>query len=236
MQYTAFATGYAFPEFYGYIVDGIFQTQAEADAHPQYGTTTYNAPGHFKFRDANGDKVITPDDRRWIGSPHPKFTGGLNVDLGYGDFDLNLFFYGSYGNKIVNYVDRWINYGMFNGNLSNDALYKSWGSPFLKNNADATLPKLDQNDISQQPSTAFLQDGSFLKLKSLRLGYTVPKNILQKVQIKSLRVYAQVSNVFTITKYKGLDPELNTSGRGMGLDQGAWPSARQIMFGINLGL
>lgn len=241
MQYTAFQVGSAFPEFYGYIVDGIFQTQAEANAHPQYGTTTYNAPGHFKFRDVSGpdgkpDGKITTDDRTWIGSPHPKFTGGLNIDLGYGDFDLNLFFYGSYGNKLVNYVDRWIDYGMFNGNLSKDALYKTWGSPYLKSNADASLPMLDQNDISQQPSTAFLQDGSFLKLKSLRLGYTVPKNILQKVQIKNLRIYAQVTNVFTITKYNGLDPELNTSGRGMGLDQGAWPSARQIMFGINLGL
>jgi TonB-linked SusC/RagA family outer membrane protein len=236
MTYTRYAMGTAYPEFFGYIVDGIFQTQAEADAWPQYGTTTYNAPGHFKFRDINGDKKITPDDRTFIGTPHPKFTGGLNIDLSYANFDLNMFFYGSYGNKLVNYVSRWIDYGMFNGGLSKDALYKTWGSPYLKNNADAELPKLDQNDISQQPSTAFLQDGSFLKMKSLRLGYTVPKNVLQKISVKNLRIYAQVSNLFTITKYKGLDPELNTSGSGMGLDQGAWPSARQVMFGINLGL
>lgn len=236
MSYTRLGVGHAFPEFYGYIVDGIFQTQAEADAYPQFGSTTYNAPGHFKYRDVNGDKKITPDDRTFIGSPHPKFTGGLNIDLSYGNFDLNMFFYGSYGNKLVNYVTRWIDYGMFNGNLSKDALYKSWGSPYLSSNADAILPKLDQNDNSQQPSTAFLQDGSFLKMKSLRLGYTVPKSILDKAQIKSLRIYAQVSNLFTITKYKGLDPELNTSGDTMGLDQGAWPTARQIMFGINLGL
>lgn len=243
MTYTRYAVGTAFPEFFGYIVDGIFQSDAEAAAYPQYGTTSYNAAGHFKFRDVNGDKKITPDDRTFIGSPHPKFTGGLNVDLSYGNFDLNMFFYGSYGNKLVNYVSRWIDYGMFNGNLSKDALYKSWGSPYLKNNADAVLPKLDQSDISQQPSTAFLQDGSFLKMKSLRLGYTVPKDILQKVQIKNLRIYAQVSNLFTITKYKGLDPEVRTvsetgtdAGAAMGLDQGAWPNPRQIMFGINLGL
>jgi len=236
MTYTRYKVGTAFPEFFGYIVDGIFQTDAEAAAHPQYGTTSYNAPGHFKYRDVNKDGKITPDDRTFIGSPHPKFTGGLNIDLSYSNFDLNMFFYGSYGNKLVNYVSRWIDYGMFNGGLSSDALYKSWGSPYLKNNADAELPKLDQNDISQQPSTAFLQDGSFLKLKSLRLGYTIPKNILDKVQIKNLRIYAQVSNLFTITKYKGLDPELNSSGSGMGLDQGAWPTPRQIMFGVNLGL
>ncbi len=254
MIYTRYAAGTAFPEFYGYVVEGIFQTQAEADAHPQYGTSTnstYNQPGHFKFKnvdttpveiDTNGDgelesvQAITPDDRTFIGSPHPDLVGGLNIDLGYSNFNLNLFFYGSYGNEMVNYVTRWIDYGMFNGGLSKDALYKSWGSPYLDNNANAKLPKLDQSDISQQPSTAFLEDASFLRLKNLRLGYNIPRSILEKAQIKNLRIYAQVTNVFTLTKYSGLDPELNSSGSGMGLDQGAWPTPRQITFGVNLGL
>lgn len=241
MVYTRFASGTAYPEFYGYIVDGIFQTAAEAAAHPKYQDTDYNKAGHFKFRDISGpdgtpDGKITEDDRTFIGSPHPDFTGGLNFDLSYANFDLNMFFYGSYGNKLNNYVTRWIDYGMFNGGLSKDALYESWGSPYLSNNADAKLPMLDQNDISQQPSTAFLEDGSFLRLKSLKLGYTVPKSILSKAQIKNLHIYAQVSNLFTITKYKGLDPEVNASGTYLGMDLGAWPTPRQIMFGINLGL
>jgi TonB-linked SusC/RagA family outer membrane protein len=248
MTYTRYANGTAFPEFYGYVVEGIFQTDAEANSHPQYGSTNYNQPGHFKFKDQltvdtdgdgipdKADGVITPDDRTFIGSPHPDFTGGLNIDLGYGSFDFNMFFYGSYGNEMVNYVTRWIDYGMFNGGLSKDALYNSWGSPHLANNADAKLPMLDQSDISQQPSTAFVEDASYLRLKTMRLGYTLPKNILEKVQIKSVRVYAQVTNVFTITGYSGLDPEYNTSGSGMGLDRGAWPTPRQIMFGVNLGL
>jgi hypothetical protein len=253
MTYTRYATGTAFPEFYGYIVDGIFQTQAEADAHPAYsGNSGYNAPGHFKFRnidmtpemiDTDGDgepdtevQVINASDRTFIGSPHPDVVGGLNIDLGYKNFDLNLFFYGSYGNKVVNYVTRWIDYGMFNGGLSKDALYNSWGSPYLDDNSKAKLPKLDQNNISQQPSTAFLEDGSYLRLKTLRLGYTFPKNILERAQINNLRIYVQVSNLFTITDYSGLDPELNSSGDDMGLDQGAWPTPRQVMFGINLGL
>jgi len=236
MNYTRFTKGSAYPEFFGYIVDGIFQTDAEAAAYFPYGTTTYNKAGHFKFRDVNGDKKITPDDRTFIGSPHPDFTGGLSIDLSYKNFDLNMFFYGSYGNKIVNYVTRWIDYGMFNGGLSRKALYESWGSPYLANKADAKLPMLDQNDISQQPSTAFLEDGSFLRMKSLRLGYTVPSSVLSKVQIKSLRFYVQATNLFTMTKYGGLDPELNSSGDSMGLDQGAWPTPRQIMFGLTLGL
>ncbi|MBT3384721.1 MAG: TonB-dependent receptor [Prolixibacteraceae bacterium] len=236
MTYTRYANGTAFPEFFGYVVEGIFQTQAEADAHAPYGTSDYNAPGHFKYQDVDGSGVIDADDRTFIGSPHPDLTGGLNIDLGYGAFDLNMFFYGSLGNEMVNYVTRWIDYGMFNGGLSKDALYESWGSPYLANNADATLPMLDQSDISQQPSTAFVEDASFLRMKNLRLGYTLPQSILDKAQIKRLSVYAQVSNVFTITKYSGLDPEVRSSGSNMGLDMGAWPTPRQIMFGVTLGL
>jgi TonB-dependent starch-binding outer membrane protein SusC len=217
MTYTRFGVGTAYPEFYGYIVDGIFQTDAEAQAHPQYENTDYNQPGHYKYRDISGpdgvpDGRITADDRTFIGSPHPDFVGGLNFDLAYGNFDLNMFFYGSYGNELVNYVTRWIDYGMFNGGLSQKALYEPWGSPYLSNNADATLPMLDQDDISQRPSTAFLEDGSYLRMKNLRLGYTVPANLLERAQIKRLGLYVQVTNLFTITNYSGLDPEINLSG------------------------
>lgn len=237
-EYTRGAVGHAFPEFFGYETAGIFQTQAEAEAWPKaFGDDgTYNVPGHLKFVNQNDDDVITSADRTFIGSPHPDFTGGLNVDLGYGNFDLNLFFYGSYGNKMVNYVKRWIDYGQFNGGLSKDALYKSWGSPYLTNNADAKLPMLDYDTDSQEPSSAFVEDGSFFRLKTLRFGYNVPQNLLGRAQIKNLGIYIQVTNLFTITKYSGLDPELYSSGVSMGLDRGAWPTPRQIMFGINLGL
>ncbi|MGF1586164.1 MAG: SusC/RagA family TonB-linked outer membrane protein [Bacteroidales bacterium] len=234
MNYTRATVGTAFPEFYGYIVEGIFQTEAEADAHPAFGD--YNAPGRFKYQDTNGDGVITPADMEYIGSPHPDFTGGLNIDLGYGNFDLNMFLYGSYGNDMINYVRRWIDFGMFNGGKSTDALYKSWGSPYLASNADATLPIHDQASGSQQPSTHFVEDGSFLRMKSLRLGYTVPQNVLNRLQIQNIRLYGQVTNLFTITNYSGLDPELNSSGGNMGLDMGAWPTPRQIVFGVTLGL
>lgn len=230
--YTRFAAGTAFPEFYGYQVDGIFQTQAEADAHPQYTDTDYNQPGHFKYRDVNGDDKITADDRTWIGSPHPDFTSGLNLDFGYGNFDLNMFFYASVGNDMVNYVSRWIDYGMFDGGLSKDALYDSW----TPSNTSARLPMFDLNDISQEPSSAFVEDASYLRMKTLRLGYTLPSDLLERAQIKNVRVYAQVSNLFTITGYSGLDPEVRTSGDSAGLDRGAWPTPRQIMFGVNIGL
>lgn len=238
MVYTRFGVGSAFPMFYGYIVDGIFQTQEEADNHPQYGNTDYNRPGHFKFRDVNGDGVIDANDRTWIGSPHPDFVAGLNFDFGYGNWDLNMFFYGSYGNDVINYVTRWIDYGMFNGGLSTRALYESWGSPYLSNNADASLPMLNQETISQQPSTAFVEDGSYLRMKNLRLGYTVPRRAMESIGLpgQSIRAYVQVTNLFTITNYSGLDPEINLSGVSMGLDRGAWPTPRMVMFGLNLGI
>lgn len=234
VEYSRAAVGHAFPEFFGYQVEGIFQTQAEADAWPANGS--YNAPGHYKFADVNEDGVITAADRTFIGSPHPDFTGGVNINLAYGGFDLGMVFYGSYGNDMVNYVRRWIDYGQFDGGLSKDALYSSWGSPYLANNADATLPMYDLSSISQQNSSAFVEDGSFLRMKSLQLGYNLPKSILGKAKISSVNVYLQVTNLFTLTKYSGLDPEYYSSGGTMGLDRGAWPTPRQIMFGLSLSL
>jgi len=235
VEYTRATAGQAYPMFYGLIADGIIQTDAEAAAAPQFDT--YTKKGHFKYRDLNGDGKITMDgDRTYIGDPHPKFTGGLNIDLGYANFDLNMFFYGSYGNKMINYVSRWIDYGQFVGGLSQDALYNTW----TPTNTGARLPMLDGAAHSQEASTAFIEDGSYLRMKTLRLGYTVPQSVLDKLKMKSLRVYVQASNLFTITKYKGLDPEYDaagdTSGMAMGVDQGSWPTPRQITFGLTLGL
>jgi len=124
VEYTRATTGQAYPMFYGLISDGIIQTAAEAAAAPKFGT--YTTVGHFKYRDLNGDGIISLDkDRTYIGDPHPKFTGGLNIDLSYANFDLNMFFYGSYGNKMINYVSRWIDYGQFLGGFSKDALFNS---------------------------------------------------------------------------------------------------------------
>jgi hypothetical protein len=216
-------------------MDGIIATPDEAAAAAQFGT--YTTVGHYKFRDLNDDGVIDPDDdMTYIGSPHPDLTGGLNIDLGYGDIDLNLFFYGSLGNDMINYVSRWIDYGQFNGGISTKALNESWDSPYLDSNADATLPLFDQADGSQQPSTAFIEDASFLRLKSLRLGYTLPQEWTSKISLRNLSVYFQATNLFTITNYSGLNPELNSWGEYMGLDQGAWPTPRQILFGLTVGL
>jgi len=237
VEYTRATSGMAFPMFYGLISDGIIQTAAEAAAAPKFDT--YTTVGHFKYRDLDGDGKITMDkDRTFIGDPHPKFTGGLNIDLGYANFDLNMFFYGSYGNDLINYVSRWIDYGQFVGGLSQDALYNTW----TPTNTSARLPMLDGASRSQEASTAFIEDGSYLRMKTMRLGYTLPQSVLDKLKMKSLRVYVQATNLFTLTKYSGLDPEVNTvtntpgEGNRMGVDKGAWPTPRQITVGLTLGL
>ena len=242
--YTRTMTGTAFPEFFGYIVDGIFQTEAEASAHPvRVGLPNYNKPGHYKFRDYNGDGVINEDDRTFIGSPHPKFTGGLNFNFEYKMFDLNGQFYSSYGNKMVNQVSRWIDFVQFDGGRSKDRLYNSWGSPYLSDWSKARLPMAEVDDTSSQTaSTAFIEDASYLRLRNLQLGCNLSK-LLHVRDIKSLRVFLQVTNLFTFTKYSGLDPEVNISGtasrnnsRNYGVDAGSWPTPRQILFGVNIGL
>lgn len=235
VDYSRAQVGHAFPEFFGYVVDGIFQNSADTAGYPKFGT--YNKPGHFKFRDVNKDGKIDASDRTFIGSPHPKLTGGLNINLSYGGFGMNMTFYGSYGNDMINYVRRWIDYGQFDGGLSKDALYKSWGSPYLKSNADATLPMYDVDPITQQNSSAFVEDASFLRMKNLQIGYNLPKSLLRNIKIESLNIYCQVTNLLTITKYSGLDPEYYSSDPGtLGLDRGATPTSRQIMFGLRLAL
>jgi TonB-linked SusC/RagA family outer membrane protein len=234
ITYTRSEKGTSFPEFYGYEVEGIFQTQAEVDAWPTFGD--YNQVGRYKYKDVNEDGVINSEDRTYIGSPHPLFTSSLSAGVDYKGFGVFAQFYTSYGNEMVNYVRRWIDFKQFNGGRSHDRLYNSWGSPYLSDNTKAKLPKAESNDVqSQLPSTAFVEDASYLRLENLRVHYDLNR-ILKSEYFREFQIFGQMSNVFTITSYSGLDPEVNTSGKNLGVDQGAWPTPRQIMFGINIGL
>lgn len=247
--YTASMTGQPISSFYGYIVDGIFNSMEEVKAHVPYNAETfagdtYSKPGVFKYRDISGpngvpDGKITADDRTVIGSPHPDFTYGININLEYKNWDLTMFFQGSQGNDVINYVNRWIMFNNFSGNRGTARLYESWTAERYASGAKITQPIAIRDDANMQKNSSFfIEDGSYLRMKDLQLGYNFPSSILGKSAIEGLRLYVQASNLFTITKYSGLDPELSNPDsnpdRLMGVDEGIYPTSRVFTFGINL--
>src|SRR5690606_16671091 len=122
--------GYPVSSFYGFVVEGIFNTAEEVSGHPKFnpsvdGSDNYSRPGVFKFKDVNGDGIITPDDRTVIGNPHPDFSYGINFDFGYKNWDLTMFFQGIQGNDVINYVSRWTDFQQFQGGHSKRRLYES---------------------------------------------------------------------------------------------------------------
>ncbi|MBK8280896.1 MAG: TonB-dependent receptor [Saprospiraceae bacterium] len=233
---SATKAGLPIASYYGYIVDGVIKDQAEADAAPKFGT--YTKEGTFKFRDINGDNKITAADRTIIGDPHPDFTYGLNLNLGYKNFDLTMFAQGSQGNEIFNYVRYWTDFNTFQGNRSIELLNDSW----KKSGDIAKLPRLNSGDAtSQQISSYFIEDGSYMRIKNLQLTYSIPNHLTRRVGISNAQIYLQGQNLLTLTKYTGLDPDINlrTSGNDnqdihMGIDEGAYPVAKSFLIGARL--
>ena len=184
----------------------------------------------------NGDGQVNGDDLGTIGSPHPDLTLGLNLGVNFGDFDVTAFFVGSIGNDIYNYNKLFEVFRFFNSNVSEDLLDKAW-SP---SNPNGEYPLINEDDIFSENSTDFyVEDGSYLRLRTLQMGYNIPKTIADKIGLSNTRVYLQGQNLLTITGYSGIDPALssfNSNGSGdqlMGMDFGNYPSSKIIQFGIN---
>ncbi len=220
---TVFEKGYAPGEFFGYKTDGLFQTQAEINSAPaQPGAH----PGDIKYVDVNGDKQITSADQTALGNPFPKFTIGWNLNLAYKNFDFTAFLYISEGNKIFTAWDRNANYT----NKPSSALGR-WTGPGSTNNAEyPEYTFTDPNDNSRV-SDRYIQDGSFAKIKNLQLGYTLPKTWIGGT--RNLRIYAQVKNAYTFTKYTGFDPEVSGGLLNSGVDYGQYPQARTYLLGLD---
>jgi len=223
--------GHPMSAFFGYKVIGLFQSDAEVASSP---TQDGAEPGFFKYADIDGDGVITPADRTFIGDPNPKFTYGVNLAFTYKNFDMSAFLYGSQGNDIFNsnryFIDFWPS---FQGQKSTDLLYNSW----TPDNPNATVPKASNTSnfsTNTQVCSYYIENGSYMRLKNLELGYTLPESMTTKVNIKSLRVYLQAVNLFTITKYSGLDPELGGDDRAFGSDTGNYPLVKNWIIGLTL--
>jgi len=240
--------GHPLYQFYGYQMEGIFQNTAEIASH---ATQTGARPGDVKFRDLDNNGVIDVNDRTFLGSPFPKITYGFNANVSYKSFDFYLQLQGTQGNKIFNAARFWgLNVGETN-NYNTDIL-NSWNGEGTSNE----YPRLTTQDPNnnKRAVSRFIEDGSYMRIKNVQLGYTLSDELIKKIRLRSFRVYVGVNNLFTFTKYSGFDPEVgqaltatnNASGlvpngssfsRGsLGFDQISYPQARTITFGLQLGI
>jgi TonB-linked SusC/RagA family outer membrane protein len=220
--------------FYGYVADGFFDDDAEIAAHADQDGA---ALGRIKFRDVNGDGQITLADRTIIGSPHPDFTGSLDMQFRRGPWDLSFSVFGSFGNEIFDVQKEFYVFRNFSTNVRKDLLTDSW-TPEHKN---AKYPILDVNDnYSHAISSFYVEDGSYVRMRDVQLGFQIPRSWARWIQAS--RVYVQAENLFTITGYDGLDPALPASlvtaaagdirDQYRGVDRGTYPSNRTFSIGF----
>jgi TonB-linked SusC/RagA family outer membrane protein len=233
-------TGHPVSAFFGYDVIGFFKDDDDVAKSPVQQEA---APGRFKYRDVNGDGQITPDDRTFFGNPNPKFTYGLNLNVAYKKFDFTMLLYGSQGNDVFN--SQTYQTGVWDSYMdakSNDLLFNSW----TPDNLNPKLP-IAQNASTFSTSgdvSFYKENGSFLKCRSVILGYTFNADLLNKLSIKKCRFYFQIANLFMITKYSGLDPELSSGfstldptqqSAAFGIDNANYPNNfRNYVLGLNV--
>jgi TonB-dependent starch-binding outer membrane protein SusC len=225
--------GHSISSFYGYKVAGLFQNSAEVTGAP---TQSGAAPGRFRYEDINGDGVIDDKDRTFLGSPVPKFTGGFNFTVRMQGFDLGAYIYTSLGNKIFN-VSKWFTdfYPSFQGAAISERVKDSW----TPTNTGATTPIFESASnfsTNTQSNSFYVEDGSYLRLQNVTLGYTLPSAVLSKMNMSKFRIYFSVNNLATITGYSGLDPAVGgAADTNFGIDVGNYPVTRSFLAGINIG-
>lgn len=217
--------GFPMGYFYGFKTDGIFQNQAEVDAHPsQIGLGANASPGDFRFMDVNQDGEIDQDDRMYLGKPIPDITMGLNLSFDYKNFDFQSYFFASLGFETVRNYDR-------GHPLTNKTtlVLNRWTGPGTSNTSPRLTTAATTNNLF---SDFYVEDGSFLRAQNMQLGYTIdPKH----TSFEKVRVYMSVNNAFTLTKYQGYDPTTSTgSPLGGGFDQGFYPNPRTFIMGLNV--
>jgi TonB-linked SusC/RagA family outer membrane protein len=221
---TASKVGLPIGAFYGYKTNGIFQTQAELNAYPHLADATV---GDLRFVDVNGDGKIDDRDRTYLGSPIPTFIFGFSVNFEYKGFDLALDFQGETGNKIFN-AKAIVRPDQYNYESN---VLGAWTGPGTSN----TEPVASSGGDNYLPSDHFVQDGSFIRIRDLILGYTLPSTIIKKAFIQKLRIYLKADNLVTWTKYTGYTPEIGSSNvLNNGVDYGAYPTTSVYSLGLNL--
>ena len=219
--------------FYGYVFDGVYTTEAEIEAHAHLPT---DVPGDPIIRDVNGDGVLNADDRTIIGNNQPDFTYGLTNDFSYRNFDLRFQLTGSQGGEVFSMSSRFTKYFHGERNARADAVNR-WRSPEQPGDGEYFRANRNYLGLQKEPSSYWIQDASFLRIRNVTLGYNLPSTILESSFIESSRFYFSVQNLYTFTDYFGFDPEVSTSGDGLtrGGDYTGYPTARTFTLGVNLG-
>ncbi|MCF7561625.1 TonB-dependent receptor [Sabulilitoribacter multivorans] len=216
--------------FYGLKTDGIFQNQAEVDAHPsQAGLGSAASPGDIRYVDVNGDGQININDRTYLGKPQADYIMGLNLSFNYKNFDFGTYMYAELGKETVR------NYERDQPNVNRLNLYLNrWTGEGTSNSVPRTTIGATTNKLF---SDFYVEDSSFLRIQNIQLGYSLPRDVNDKLGISKFRLYASVNNAFTFTKYNGYDPAATSgSAIGGGIDYGFYPISRQFILGLNLSI
>lgn len=215
--------------FWGYVYEGVFASTQEAQSYTNADGVVIQPNtqgGDAKYKDLDGNGVIDNNDKKNIGSPFPWLTYGFNASLAWKGLDLQLFMQGVYGNEIYNAMRN-----RTEGKGEEATLSTRMRNVWTSTNTTGSIPNPYGSSNNFLASSRFVESGAYLRLKNVQLGYTLPKKVTQKIQINHCRVYVSASNLFTVTKYTGYDPEI-----GSGVDYGNYPQARTLLLGINLNL
>ena len=217
--------------YYGYVCDGIFQSEEEVSSH---ATQEGGGVGRLKFRDLNNDGVIDEDDQCIIGDPNPDLSVGLNLSVSWKGFTLSTFLTGEFGFDIYNSTKKQLDFFSYGGTNTNHGT--STLNAWTESNTSATVPALSLSDDNNEVrmSTYFIEDGSYVKMKYLKLAYDFPSKWIKCFGARSLSAYVQAENIFTITGYSGLDPEVPLSTYGSRVDNAPYPRSRTFTFGVNV--
>lgn len=251
-EFTIAQVGQPLGAFFGHVHDGIFKSQAEVDSYVNANGQKMQQrarPGDVRWRDVDGDGIITVNDRTIIGSPIPDYIFGMTNTLTFKNWDFSILMSGTQGNEIANLPLRFMT--NMNGNLNQHGMMRGrWqsesdpGTGVHRASQNPNQPIIGQVDaftaMPQNPdrfSSFYVEDGSFVRLRNVVLGYSLPQSLLSRIHVQRARVYFTGSNLFTLTNYRGFDPETNERGNSatsQGVDAGGYPLPRTIMFGINL--
>jgi TonB-linked SusC/RagA family outer membrane protein len=243
-SFTVIKEGMALGTFYGYVVEGIFQDSMDVVNHAYQKGAAKTLAGDFKFKDINKDGKVDAADQTYLGNAFPDFNYGITINMGYKGFDLSIFGQGVSGNLVYNQLKQNVLYNYTLGSNVSTDLLNAWGNTLANGSkiTNTSIPRLTIKDTNGNNAISdyYLEDGSYFRIKSISIGYTLKGNWLEAMKMSNLRLYCTLQNIFTFTKYTGFNPEIgqsngwNSNPLDFGVDAGAYPQPKIYMVGLNV--